>query len=202
VLFLNGSIGKKDRTLEAKSAGCIAESRLVHCDPGPIVAIMNSSFLFSLIWLFGLLPMDSPRSPLVFNAYFVLITLLCVPCFAQNAKTPRKGAIASNLIRPEFYAAIDFYEDAQTLQAFEGFQQALAQSRQVNGERGIDSVPPLVMMGECLLTQGDIGAALDKFESALAISIQCSGWISLISNPGTERPCRIEGKGRHVGGFE
>ena len=72
--------------------------------------------------------MDSPRSPLFSIFFFVLITLISVPCSAQNAKTPRKGTIASNLIRPEYYAAIDFYEDAQTLQAIEGFQQALAQS--------------------------------------------------------------------------
>jgi len=140
--------------------------------------------------------MVSLRFPLLSIAFCVLITLFCEPCFAQTAKAPRKGTIASNLIRPEYYASIDFYEDAQTSQAFEGFQQALAQSRQVNGERGIDSIPPLVMMGECLLTQGDIGAALDKFESALAISIQCSGWISLMSNPVPND--RVESKGKDV----
>ena len=140
--------------------------------------------------------MDSPRSSLVSIAFFALFIPVSDPCSAQNAKTPRKGVIASNLIRPEYYAAVDFYEDAQTLQAFEGFEQALVQCRQVNGERGIDSVPPLVMMGECFLTQGDIGAALDKYEAALAISIQCSGWISLINNPAPND--RVEAKGKDV----
>jgi hypothetical protein len=156
---------------------------------------MAAFHFLSFAWLVCLL-MDSPRSSFLLIAFFAFLIPVCVPCSAQNVKTPRKGSIASNLVRPEYYAAIDFYEDAQTLQAFEGFERALVESRQVNGERGIDSVPPLVMMGECLLTQGDIGAALDKYEAALAISIQCSGWISLINNPVPND--RVESKGKDV----
>jgi hypothetical protein len=140
--------------------------------------------------------MNSPRLSLVAFAFFACLIGFSHRCEGQNAKTPRRGKIASNLIRPEYYAAVDFYEDAQILQAFEGFEQALAQSRQVNGERGIDSIPPLVMMGECLLSQGDIGAALDKYEAALAISIQCAEWTSLINNPAPNE--RVESRGKEV----
>ncbi|MFY8200781.1 MAG: hypothetical protein ACOVLE_08940, partial [Pirellula staleyi] len=71
---------------------------------------------------------------------------------AQGLQTSR-NVIASNLIRPEYYTALDFIADGQTAQASSVLESALGQSRLMNGQRGIDSIPALVMMGECSLEQ-------------------------------------------------
>jgi hypothetical protein len=85
-----------------------------------------------------------------------------------------------NLIQPAHYTGLDLLADGQTIAAYQAFEEAYAQSRQVGNDRGIDSVPPLVMMGECLYLQGDIGGALQYFDAALNVSVQCSPWLSLL----------------------
>ena len=67
---------------------------------------------------------------------------------AQGPQTGR-NVIASNLIRPEYYTALDFIADGQTAQASSVLESAFAQARMMNGQRGIDSIPALVMLGEC-----------------------------------------------------
>jgi hypothetical protein len=94
-----------------------------------------------------------------------------------------KNSIASNLLRPEYYAAIDFIADGQTTQALALLDSALAQARMVNDQRGIDSVPPLVMMGESHLEQCDIALALEKYDAALQISLMGQRWLSLLKSP-------------------
>ncbi len=104
-----------------------------------------------------------------------------LPCPAQPSKLKLRGErVGTNLIRPEYYAALDLIEDGQTEQAIVGFDAALQKSRASQNQRGIDSIPPLVMMGECFWMQGRIGLAMEQYDAALAISVQCSRWTSLL----------------------
>jgi tetratricopeptide (TPR) repeat protein len=120
--------------------------------------------------------------PLIKTLVFTCCLILDpVASWGQSTKAKtRTERIAINLVRPEYYAALDFLEEGQTEQAIIGFDQALQQSRGVDNERGIDSIPPLVMSGECLLMQGHIGMALEQYDSALALSVKCAGWLSLL----------------------
>jgi hypothetical protein len=128
--------------------------------------------------------MRTPVVGLLSFLVFLCLSLTTDVCQGQSPKARgRTKSVENNLIRPEYYAALDFYEDGMTGQAFVGFEQAFEQSRQINNQRGIDSIPPLVLMGECLLTQGDIGAALERYEAALAISTRCSQWLQLLGTP-------------------
>ena len=71
---------------------------------------------------------------------FGLLLLLALAClggnaFAQNPAGKSKGLVAPNLLRPEYYAAIDFMEDGQFAQAITALESALAQSRSLNNEK-------------------------------------------------------------------
>ncbi|MEQ1828787.1 MAG: hypothetical protein ABL921_22680, partial [Pirellula sp.] len=119
---------------------------------------------------------------------FTLFGLLFCPigtsaAIAQQNNQAAKNTIASNLIRPEYYAGIDFIADGQTSQALAVLNVAFNQARSINDQRGIDSVPSLVMMGECHLTQCDIASALENYDAALQISLTGQRWISLLKNP-------------------
>ena len=105
------------------------------------------------------------------GTHLLLPIFLCC-CFvlpsrglAQQNPVGAKGPTA-NIVRPEYYTASDFFADGQIAQAAIVLEAALSQSRMVNNQRGIDSVPPMVKMGECFWEQCDIGMAMEKFDAA------------------------------------
>jgi len=104
-------------------------------------------------------------------------------------QTPVAKVQTGNIIRTEYYTASDFFADGQASQAAMGFDAALAQSRTVNNQRGIDSIPPMVKLGECFWEQCDIGMALERYDAALQITLLHSQrWIALLKSSGSIRP--------------
>ena len=135
--------------------------------------------------------------------------LLCSNCFAQTNPPGAKGQ-TGNIVRPEYYTANDFFADGQTSQAAIVLETALSQSRTINNQRGIDSIPPMVKLGECLLEQCDIGMALEKYDAALQISLSSQRWLSLLkpSNGSIrpeprnrEIPWAVNARGTQLGAF-
>ncbi len=122
--------------------------------------------------------------------------MVAVPCWvllfsAGLAQQNPLGAKSQtgNIIRPEYYTASDFFADGQTSQAAIVLEAALSQSRMVSNQRGIDSVPPMVKLGECFLEQCDIGMALERYDAALQISLESTRWLSLLKpQTGSIRP--------------
>ena len=117
--------------------------------------------------------------------FILLIAFACIgtKVFAQNPAAKAKNQVVSNLLRPEYYAAIDFMDDGQFVQAIAALELALAQSRSLNNQKGIDSIPALVMTGECFWEQCEIGLALDKYDAALQLSMMTTRWLSLLRSP-------------------
>ncbi len=123
--------------------------------------------------------------------FLLVLTWFLVSCLAggnvalAQATKPQSRASKStpNVIRPEYYQGLDLLADGQTLEAYRKFEDAYSQARQANNERGIDSIPPLVMMGDCMLHQGDIGTALQYYDAALSISVRTSRWLTLLVPP-------------------
>lgn len=106
---------------------------------------------------------------------------------AQQA--PVAKAQVGNIIRPEYYTANDFFADGQTTQASRVYEAALTQSRTMNDQAGIDSIPPMVKLGECFWEQCDIGLALGQYDAALQITLMHSQrWITLLKSAGSIRP--------------
>lgn len=149
------------------------------------------------------------------GTHLLLPIFLCC-CFvlpsrglAQQNPVGVKGPTA-NIVRPEYYTASDFFADGQIAQAAIVLEAALSQSRMVNNQRGIDSVPPMVKMGECFWEQCDIGMALEKFDAALQISLMSQRWLSLLK-PSTgniraesrirEVPWAVNTRGTQMGAY-
>lgn len=100
------------------------------------------------------------------------------------------GQAVSTLPRAEYYVARELFGAAQTLTAAEGFETALSRARRVGQKRWIDSVPPLVMLGECYYRQGNIAAALEQYDAALLLYLENSAWIDqveTVAEPVSER---------------
>jgi tetratricopeptide (TPR) repeat protein len=114
----------------------------------------------------------------LFNVTFLLLALL-VPshAFAQAV---------SDLPRAEYYVARELYGAGRTVDAGAGFETALARARRIGDLRWVDSIPPLVMLGECHYQQGNLTLALAQYEAALNLLIANSNWIDQIE-VGTEQ---------------
>ena len=120
---------------------------------------------------------------------------LCNVTLAQGNNANSKES-NSNLVSPEYYSGLEFLSDGQSTSALSPFEVALSKSRIVAEQRGIDSVPSLVMIGECLLEQCDIGMAMERYDAAMQTSILGKRWVTLLRSPPGQ--IRAETNGRDV----
>ncbi len=94
------------------------------------------------------------------------------------APAPAASAQAvSELPRAEYYVARELFRVGRTLEAADGFKAALNRARRVGEKRWIDSIPPLVMLGECYYQQGDLALALEQYDGALMLALENPSWI-------------------------
>ena len=120
---------------------------------------------------------------------FILLAWSYAPGLGFAKQSPVAKIQTGNIIRHEYYTACDFFADGQTSQAAMLFDTALAQSRSVNNQRGIDSIPPMVKLGECFWEQCDIGMALERYDAALQVTLLHSQrWVTLLNKSGSIRP--------------
>ncbi len=104
-----------------------------------------------------------------------LPTLPGVP--ASPGLSVARAQAVSELPRAEYYVAREMLGAGATLPALEGFEAAFKRARQVGQTRWIDSIPPLVMAGECYYRQGNLPAALQQYDQALQLAIANPGWV-------------------------
>lgn len=116
-------------------------------------------------------------------SFFVVLLVLSSSASAQRPGRNGNGVAGANLIRAEYYAARDFFDDGQIRQAYESFEVAYDNSRNSNNERGIDSIPPVIMMGESLYEMCDIGRALEMYDIGLKLSLDSQRWVAMLQSP-------------------
>ncbi len=75
------------------------------------------------------------------------------------------------------------YDAGNIGEATEGFRVSLNRGHQVNGQRWIDAVPPMVMLGECYYQEGAIAEALQQYDAALNICLAFPTWPDAIRSP-------------------
>jgi hypothetical protein len=118
------------------------------------------------------------------HGFFLLLACVMVlPLHGQSTKNP-----GTNVIRPEYYLALERMADGQSMEATAYLDSALVQARIANDQRGIDSIPPLVMLGECAWDQCDIALALERYDAALQLSLQTLPWLTHLKSPGNIKP--------------
>jgi CHAT domain len=118
----------------------------------------------------------------------------CVLAFSCNGATCQQ---VSEAPRAEYYVARDLFETGRLLEASEGFRISAARSLSVDNKAWIDSIPPLVMQGECMRLQGKIAQAMGLYDSAVKIFLEHQGWINQIQFNAESLPA-IETKSKAI----
>jgi CHAT domain len=133
--------------------------------------------------------LDGGTVKLLFRFLIIPLVWSYSPGIGFARQSPVAKVQTGNIIRHEYYTACDFFADGQTSQAAVLFDTALAQSRSINNQRGIDSIPPMVKLGECFWEQCDIGMALERYDAALQVTLlHTQRWVTLLNKSGSIRP--------------
>jgi tetratricopeptide (TPR) repeat protein len=99
-------------------------------------------------------------------------------CLAWSS--PLLAQPVSDLPRAEYYVARELFRVGRTLEAADGFRTALNRARRVGEQRWVDSIPPLIMLGECHYQQGNLSLALEQYDAALLLALSNPGWIDQV----------------------
>ena len=100
--------------------------------------------------------------------------------------SPLMGQAVSELPRAEYYVAKELFGAGRIAEAAEGFAAAGQRARRIGEQRWIDSIPPLVMLGECYYQQGNLTAAMEQYDAALMLMLNYPKWIDRVE-AGTEQ---------------
>ncbi|RMF40032.1 MAG: hypothetical protein D6753_12510, partial [Planctomycetota bacterium] len=93
---------------------------------------------------------------------------------------PARGQTVSELPRAEYYLAKEMLGAGRTADAAEGFLAALRGARRVGDQRWVDSIPPMVLLGECYYQQGNLAAAAEQYDAALMLALNNPDWIDRV----------------------
>ncbi len=111
------------------------------------------------------------------NPRILLVAMLCVGGLGHQTVDAQA---VSELPRAEYYLAKELFGAGRMDDAAVGFEAALAVARRVGNERWVDSIPPLVMLGECYYQKGNLRLALEQYETALGLLLAFPSWIDEI----------------------
>ena len=120
--------------------------------------------------------------------------------FVSLPATPVLGQAFSDLPRPEYYVGKNLLGAGRTAEAAEGFSSALGRARRIGETRWIDSIPPLVMLGECYYQQGSLAAAMEQYDAALSLALANPAWINQF-DAGVEQLPALDGFAKGINWF-
>jgi tetratricopeptide (TPR) repeat protein len=110
----------------------------------------------------------------------MLLPLIYVYLFQIVSAPVAFGQAVSELPRTDYYLARELLRVGRTIDAADGFKVALNRARRIGEQRWVDSIPPLVMLGECYYQQGSLALALEQYDAALMLALTHAGWIDQI----------------------
>lgn len=98
------------------------------------------------------------------------------------------GQAVSELPRAEYYVAKELFGAGRIAEAAEGFTAAGQRARRIGEQRWIDSIPPLVMLGECYYQQGNLTLAMEQYDAALLLMLNYPKWIDRVDAGSEQLP--------------
>lgn len=101
--------------------------------------------------------------------------------FSSVALRPALAQPVGDLPRPAYYVARELFRSGNIPEASRGFQSVLNNSARTSTDGWIDSIPPLVMLGECYFQQGNLSEALEHYNAALSLVLNFPGWLDQFS---------------------
>ena len=97
--------------------------------------------------------------------------------------------------RAEYYLARELYETGRLADAAEGFRVTLTRSMRIREKPWIDSIPPMVMLGESYFHVGKVALAMEQYDAALEVALAYSNWIEQVAAPVELQPLDSKLKG-------
>ena len=125
------------------------------------------------------------------NTRIVAAALLSLVACGQRLSAQAVGEAP----RAEYYLARELYETGRLADAAEGFQLALSRSMRIREKPWIDSIPPLVMLGESYFHIGKVALAMEQYDAALAVALDYPIWMEQVSLPADLQPLESKSKG-------
>ena len=108
---------------------------------------------------------------------------------------PALAQSISEAPRAEYYLAREMFEAGRLADASEGFKLTLSRSMQIREQPWIDSIPPLVMLGEAYFQSGKVAQAMEQFDAALMIALSYPDWLDQVALPTEVVPFESKLKG-------
>lgn len=108
------------------------------------------------------------------NRNLILGFLCIVGLGIAEAKAQPPQVVIPNA---DYYRAYEFLKDGRTEEADAVFRTALRPLNLPIEQRGFESIPSLVMLGETYYHQGHLQMALEQYELALQVLARSSAWI-------------------------
>lgn len=108
----------------------------------------------------------------------LLLTMLSCPLAAAQVIAPGLDQAPQNTYpNDQYYVALELYREGDLANAAEAFDASLGRCRRDVDGRWIDAIPVHAMLGECFYQAGDLSAAVEHFDQALALVIRNRGWL-------------------------
>lgn len=104
-------------------------------------------------------------------------SLVMAGVFTFVAANSLHAQATSDMPRTEYYVARELFRVGRTLEAADGFALSLNRARRVGDQPWIDSIPSLVMLGECHYQRGELALALERYDSALMVLLANPTWV-------------------------
>ncbi len=101
-------------------------------------------------------------------------------CDAQVIAPGLDQAPSNSYPNAQYYLALEIYREGDLGTAAEAFDSALGQCRKDINGRWIDAIPVHAMLAECFYQAGDLAAASEQIDMALALAIRNRGWLSAL----------------------
>ena len=97
--------------------------------------------------------------------------------------------------RAEYYLARELYETGRLADAAEGFRLTLSRSMRIREKPWVDSIPPMVMLGESYFHVGKVAMAMEQYDAALEVALAYSNWFEQVDAPVQLQPLDSKLKG-------
>ncbi len=95
---------------------------------------------------------------------------------------------SSRVVQVRYYASRELYRMGNVFDAANGFQDILTRAQRSATDGWIDSVPTMVMLGECHYQKGELAKSLELYDAALMIVLKFPGWLDLFNLGDTALP--------------
>ena len=115
----------------------------------------------------------------------VLVTMLMITSSSSEAQTE-----SATVPKRDYFLSFSFLYDGDFDRGARAFRSAARSGIRSTEGRWIDSICYATMMGECMYRMGEVGLALEQYETALKLFLVHQNWMRQVDFPAVIEPSR------------